>query len=115
MKKLLILSASCVAGTLLAQQVTDADAAARKARAYELYEAKRLPEAATQFTAGIECSRQLMGCNARGAMLARTRKYLQQVVGYAPQHWNRQDDECPPKGTSTTVDVVDEIRLNDSC
>src|SRR5688572_3412166 len=49
MKKLLILSASCVAGTLLAQQADDAGAPALKARAYQLYDAKRLPEAATQF------------------------------------------------------------------
>ena len=49
MKKLLILSASCVAGTLLAQQATDAGAHGLKARAYELYEAKRFFEAAAQF------------------------------------------------------------------
>lgn len=47
MKKLLILSGTCVAGALFAQQANDP--APLKARAYELYGAKKYSEAAVQF------------------------------------------------------------------
>jgi TolA-binding protein len=48
-KNLLILSVSCLAGALAAQQANELGAPALKARAYELYQARRLPEAAAQF------------------------------------------------------------------
>src|SRR5437867_4483632 len=49
MKKLLALSGSLLAGALIAQQAKPPAPDALKARAYELYEAKRFAEAAAQF------------------------------------------------------------------
>lgn len=54
MKRLLAISGSFLAGALVAQQVGNPDAPAAKARAYELYEAKRFADAAAQFQSYLQ-------------------------------------------------------------
>ena len=49
MKQLLVSSTLLLATLVMAQQPIDVEARAAKARAYQLYEAKRFDEAATQF------------------------------------------------------------------
>jgi len=51
MKTVLVLCGSLLAGALIAQPAKPADPGALKAKAYELYEAQRLTEAAAQFQA----------------------------------------------------------------
>ncbi len=49
MRKLLTISGSFLAGAIMAQQAGNTEAAAAKARAYELYGTKRFADAATEF------------------------------------------------------------------
>lgn len=54
MKKLLTIAGPFLAGALVAQQAGNVDAPATRARAYELYEAKRFADAATQFQSYLQ-------------------------------------------------------------